>query len=351
MSQIRASEVNNIINQKQDTITTGTGDVELGFIRADSDINITGSTTLMKDNLLRNTCLTMELSSDSQFYRINATQGIYIQSRVSITSTTESNYGLYVPSGTGTYSIQNMAYFTIDFIGPPTSTAYIPFNDVCAVVRGQMIIGGSLVAIVSDKRIKTNIQDINDDNALQMIMKIEPKTYEYIDKFEKGNQRVYGFIAQQIKEVIPEAIKIATLVCPNIYKIGTLNNSNLITMDMDISDTINIGSNITLITSNVGKEEYKITSVNSNQFTIDKGIKDYDNLINSNIFVYGTKVNDFHILEKNYIYTLNVCATQELYKLIKQQNEQIQELEQNFELLSNMIQEQQLLIDALKPSS
>jgi len=213
------------------------------------------------------------------------------------------------------------------------------------VMSGSAFVGGS------DKRIKTNIQDINDDNALQLIMKVEPKTYEYIDKVERGNQKVYGFIAQQIKEVIPEAVTLEPLVCPNIYKIGTLNNSNLITMDMDISDTITIGSNITLITSNVGKEEYKITSVNSNQFTIDKGIKDYDNLINSNIFVYGTKVNDFHILEKNYIYTLNVCATQELYKLIKQQNEQIQELEQNFELLSNMIQEQQLLIDALKPSS
>ncbi len=60
----------------------------------------------------------------------------------------------------------------------------------------------------SDIRIKKNIKDIDDDTALQKILQIQPKTYEYIDKLERGNDSVYGFIAQQIKEVIPEAEKI-----------------------------------------------------------------------------------------------------------------------------------------------
>jgi hypothetical protein len=37
---------------------------------------------------------------------------------------------------------------------------------------------------VSDSRFKTNIQDIDDANALDLLRKIEPKTYEYIDKVE-----------------------------------------------------------------------------------------------------------------------------------------------------------------------
>ena len=44
-------------------------------------------------------------------------------------------------------------------------------------------------------------------------------------------------------------------------------------------------------------------------------------------FVYGSKVDDFHTLDKNYIFTLNVCATQELYKLIQQLQERISILE------------------------
>ena len=30
------------------------------------------------------------------------------------------------------------------------------------------------------------------------------------------------------------------------------------------------------------------------------------------IFVYGVEIDDFHTLSKEYIFTLNVCATQEL---------------------------------------
>ena len=38
--------------------------------------------------------------------------------------------------------------------------------------------------------------------------------------------------------------------------------------------------------------------------------------------MYGTEVNDFHVLNKEYINTLNVCAVQELHrKIVLQQNE------------------------------
>ena len=55
-------------------------------------------------------------------------------------------------------------------------------------------------------------------------MLIQPKTYEYIDKVERGNDIVYGFIAQQIKEVIPEAVKIEKCIIPNIFKVCQYNN-------------------------------------------------------------------------------------------------------------------------------
>ena len=48
------------------------------------------------------------------------------------------------------------------------------------------------ISVSSDERIKKNIQDINDDGALQKILQIEPKTYEYIDKVEKGDGIVYN---------------------------------------------------------------------------------------------------------------------------------------------------------------
>jgi hypothetical protein len=54
-------------------------------------------------------------------------------------------------------------------------------------------------------------------------------------------------------------------------------------------------------------------------------IKELDNIYtDASIFVYGSEVEDFHTLDNNYIFTLNVCATQELNRRIEAQNAIIQ---------------------------
>ena len=55
------------------------------------------------------------------------------------------------------------------------------------------------------------------------------------------------------------------------------------------------------------------------------------------IFVYGTEIDDFHTISKEYIFTLNVCATQELHRRIISQDERIKELEAKVEMLLNKI--------------
>ena len=182
--------------------------------------------------------------------------------------------------------------------------------------------------ISSDERIKEEIEDINVDTALQMILAIQPKTYKYKDKIEKGDSKVYGFIAQQIKEVIPEAVKLNKEFIPNIYKIADLNN-NEITLDFDVSNMMKVDDEISIITDKDGKKIYKIVDVNNNTFTIDKSLE------GDKCLVYGTKINDFHTLDKNYIFTLNVCATQELYKLIQQQQTIINDLQNRLSILEN----------------
>ena len=53
----------------------------------------------------------------------------------------------------------------------------------------------------SDKRLKTNINDIN--YGLDTIMKLSPKEYDW----KKDNRHDIGFIAQEVEEVIPEIVK------------------------------------------------------------------------------------------------------------------------------------------------
>ena len=182
----------------------------------------------------------------------------------------------------------------------------------------------------SDIRIKKDIEDINDDTALQMILAIEPKTYKYIDG-NKSTERVYGFIAQQVKEVIPEAVVFIETVIPNIYK-NCICEDKRIYVEIPID---RLGRYIEI--SGYGK--YKITKIEPDYIEVindmhSKDIPDGEN------FVYGYEVKDFHTINKEYIFTLNVCATQELHRrietqslLIKSHEDRIKDLETKMERL------------------
>jgi hypothetical protein len=48
----------------------------------------------------------------------------------------------------------------------------------------------------------------------------------------------------------------------------------------------------------------------------------------SKVYVYGYELKDFHILDKNMIFSTNVAATQELHKIIMEQQDKINNLQE-----------------------
>jgi hypothetical protein len=77
-----------------------------------------------------------------------------------------------------------------------------------------------------------------------------------------------------------------------------------------------------------------IEIMNELTFKIKELEKEYTE---NTIFIYGTFVDDFHTLSKEYIFTLNVCATQELHKTIVQQKNKINDLETRLLALEEII--------------
>ena len=181
---------------------------------------------------------------------------------------------------------------------------------------------------LSDTRIKKNIRDIDDAQGLEKILLIQPKKYNYIEK-ERNKHDVIGFIAQQIGEVIPEAITKTEGIVPNIYKNCLVNNKREIYYTLPSDVEIDTDVIITDTEDGTG-ERYKIKEIYNDYFVIDKDI-DRDE-----VFVKGYNIKDLHNLDKNYIYTLNVCATQELYKLIMEQREEINNLKNRLSILESI---------------
>ena len=182
----------------------------------------------------------------------------------------------------------------------------------------------------SDVRIKKDIVDIDDGEALNKILSIQPMIYDYIDNHRHQNKKdVYGFIAQQIATVIPEAISLQTEAVPNIYCFGTIYN-NILMINNDIpnlSDILIQGAKVAIL-YNKSKFIISIDEIYSlNVYNIIN-----DNNIDGTVFIYGTVVTDFHTLDKNYIYTLNVCATQDLHRKQQIMYSNLENLKENYQL-------------------
>jgi hypothetical protein len=184
----------------------------------------------------------------------------------------------------------------------------------------------------SDERIKTNIQDIQDDQALQQLRLIQPKTYTYKDVNARGTETVYGFIAQQIRSVLPYSTDLIKNVIPDIYQDGDR-----------VDDVVTLRDSIFSFSESSGKVKFiqkkgadiivPVNFISSNQLQIlDTSNID---LTESEIFVYGREVEDFHALKKDAIFTVNVAATQELDRQLQAAKVQIVSLETRLALLES----------------
>ena len=182
----------------------------------------------------------------------------------------------------------------------------------------------------SDIRIKKDIVNIDDGEALNKILSIKPMIYDYIDNYRYQNKKdVHGFIAQQIATVIPEAISLQTEAVPNIYCFATIYNNILMINDdvPNIDDILKEGVQVAL---SYNKCNYIITIDEIYSFNVYNIINDYN--INGNVFVYGTVVTDFHSLDKNYLFTINVCAVQDLYRKQQKMYSNLENLKESYQL-------------------
>jgi hypothetical protein len=204
-------------------------------------------------------------------------------------------------------------------------------------IYGSGYIYSSGYVASSDTRIKNNIIDIDDEKALQTLRLIKPKTYDYVDKCKRGDGSVIGFIAQEIKEVLPKAVTFVTEIVPNFYtkcQVAPTDASNilLVTSPIDLywnplydqsgnsfvdadgnacSDASgNKFFNVKLYDQSNNEITCKTTDVfDKRSFLVD--IAD-TKLSSGEYFLYGQEIDDFHVLDKNAIFTVVTAAVQDI---------------------------------------
>ena len=184
---------------------------------------------------------------------------------------------------------------------------------------------------VSDSRIKTNIENLNDSECLNIVENIEPKKYNY--KINPNGTKVYGFIAQDVEQYLPYAVPNTTKYIPNIYapktfeilekenSTYTLYLNDIVSSDIIIDDTIKIiyrENDVRVKVLEVLQDKIKVVG---NFYT------DIDSSVDSSLFVFGKEINDFKGLDKEMLLPVLWSAFQELLKKYKNLEQTVSNLQ------------------------
>jgi hypothetical protein len=282
--------------------------------------------------------------------------------------------------GYGDYSNQTKIRFYTwgnNFFGSREVMAILGSGDVGindTTPSYKLDVGGTLRAFgitdSSDRRIKKNIVDVNDTSALETIRLLKPKKYDYKDTESRTHETVWGFIAQDVREVLPYATDVISDYIPNVMEYVNVSSSNVLTFDTSVleSNVVNLrlkdirghvhdvtideiidGNTIRVIedldawtgsfdaegnviiartTTTITVEEYEaLEDTTGYKSTADGYTKTTTTYPGSQIFVYGQKVDDFHTLRKNAIWTIATAALQEVDRQLQAEKAKVATLE------------------------
>ena len=169
------------------------------------------------------------------------------------------------------------------------------------------------VVISSDRRIKENIVEV--EGARKRMRQIPVQTYGYIDK-RKWDGTTVGFIAQEVKAVMPEAVKVEKGFLPNILKRVKCTFARNTTLKMTCPE-LNTGRVRLFVTDDNGENLLDI-DVKEGVMTVEK--------VYTQVYAFGYEVDDFHTLEKSKLFALNFAATKEMDADVETLKEQVNEL-------------------------
>ena len=217
--------------------------------------------------------------------------------------------------------------------------------DTCAKFNNTVWVAGSYLVVSSDRRIKTNIVDVPDNLALEQLRNIPCRYYEYIDKI-RGQDKTIGFIAQEVKEVMPMCVSQEKSIIPDVYKvINCIWSSEEDKFIMSSTDLTNVnGIKYKFYVSNASdgsdEKEIEIKGNSDNTFTFEE---EYNN-----VFCYGKEVDDFNILDKQKLFTLNFSATQEIDRIQQTHISEIETLKTEVSTLKQENMQHKIEIETLK---
>ncbi len=217
-------------------------------------------------------------------------------------------------------------------------------NYKLSIETDGMIMSNTYVG-ASDKRIKKEIQSLKDNESLNIIRKLDTKSYKYRDPIERGNDKVIGFIAQDVKEIIPSAVKTIKHVIPDEIRIVKATYSKVKnSWQMKLYESLKPGIYRFIFRkskTDINTDKIKLETFDGKTFTVDQK---YD----EEVFLYGKEVDDFLVIDKQKIFAVAYSALQQVDKNQRVLQEKVDKLEKSNSAQAALIVKLEKRLDALE---
>jgi hypothetical protein len=201
------------------------------------------------------------------------------------------------------------------------------------ICQNDIYTNGTFIT-ASDRRIKRDIYTYDTANALDQINELRVVEYKKIDS--KDGKEI-GFIAQEVKNVIPESVGTSPGFIPTIYtsvpfkKQGEGYIRILNTFAFQFNEMVQIlDDNKTAFQTIVidVEDDYAVMKFLSDESAVLKG---------DTVFIYGTAIPDFHSIDKDIVFSVAVAAIQSLSSKVERQEQTISHLQDRLERLERFL--------------
>ena len=128
----------------------------------------------------------------------------------------------------------------------------------------------------------------------------------------KTQSVVWGFIAQEVAETLPYATHTGKKEIPNIYQVANVSNGNHLTFATDIQFEYDASGALVNDLLLYDASDNRIDATIQEVVSATELRVASERSLTSEVFVYGQKVDDFHYLNKQAIFTVATSALQEV---------------------------------------
>jgi hypothetical protein len=187
-------------------------------------------------------------------------------------------------------------------------------------IYGQVDVGtnGNFVAF-SDRRAKIP-EAPPAEPYLELVDKIQVRQFSWINKIEQDPHKKIGFFAQEVEEVLPDAVGKITGVIPTIYRQAEAFTDTTVTIK---GHGLTTEKKIEVVDPDNGKTKLNIVRV----IDADNLEVKFEKVPKDKLFVIGPEVDDSRLLNHDYLMAVGFGGLKELSALVKTQAQTIETLE------------------------